>query len=90
MIQKCFNHARKTLTRVFPRQATNVEQVRLNQNNNYYVCYPFPWKESMSDPLEASSWRPPLGGLLLEAFSWTPPLEGLLLKASSWRFGGIQ
>ena len=85
---------------------TNVEQVRLNQNNNnyddnknnsnenknnnYYVCYPFPWKESMSDPLEASSWRPPLGGLLLEAFSWTPPLEGLLLKASSWRFGGIQ
>ena len=21
-----------------------------NKNNNYYVCYPFPWKESMSDP----------------------------------------
>ena len=21
-----------------------------NKTNNYYVCYPFPWKESMSDP----------------------------------------
>ena len=21
-----------------------------NKNKNYYVCYPFPWKESMSDP----------------------------------------
>ena len=40
-----------------------------NKNKNYYVCYPFPWKESMSDPLEASSWRPPLGGLLLDASS---------------------